>query len=297
VRGIVFHIQRFSIHDGPGIRTTIFLKGCSNVCDWCHNPESIRRAPEIQVYPDKCIACGACVEVCPEGAQEMRDGLHLYHRERCQACGACVRECFAGAMTLAGREMSVEEVLEETLKDQDYYLQSQGGVTLSGGEPVLQTDFAEAILRRCRQENLHTAIETAGNYPYPWLERLLPHLNLVMYDLKAFSPEIHLRHIGNDGSRIRENLRRLADAALPLIVRTPVVGGVNDTPEEIAGIAALIGDYPCLLYYELLPYHNLHTGKFASLDRKYTGGFTTPSRQQMSELAEAARRYVREVRP
>jgi pyruvate formate lyase activating enzyme len=297
VNGIVLNIQRFSIHDGPGIRTTVFLKGCSNACEWCHNPESMRGRPEIQVYPDKCIACGACVVACPEGAHELRDGVKVYHRERCQMCGACVQECFAGALVLAGKTMTAEEVVEEVLKDRPYYAQSQGGVTLSGGEPVLQKDFAREVLRACREAGMHTAIETAGNYPWSYLEELLPHVDLIMYDLKVWDPDIHRRYIGNRGERIRENLRRLAKEERDLIVRTPVIGGVNDTVEEIAGIARFIQSFDRLAYYELLPYHPLGASKYESLGRSHNTDFYTPTKEKMAELANVARRHVREVRP
>jgi len=296
LRGTVFNIQRFSTSDGPGVRTTVFLKGCSNNCAWCHNPESLRRAPELRLYLDRCIGCGRCVEVCPEGAQHLDDGVRRFERDRCRACGTCVAECFAGALELAGRDMTAADVLAEVLKDEAYYRHSGGGVTFSGGEPVLQADFLAAVLAACQQRGLHTAVDTAGNYPWSQLAGLFEHVDLVLYDLKLLDLEKHRRFIGHGGERIRDNLRRLGESGHAFAVRTPVVGGVNDTEEEIAGMARLIGPYPGLAYYELLPYHALGEAKLASLGLEDRSTFTTPSPDQLQALAAAARRFVPDVR-
>ena len=298
--GTVFNIQRFSTSDGPGVRTTVFLKGCSNNCLWCHNPESLHRPPELRTYLDRCVGCGRCVEVCPAGAQQLsaEKGRH-YDRDRCRACGACANECFTGALELCGRDMTVDEVMVEIAKDEPYYRHSGGGVTFSGGEPVLQTEFLTQLLRACRNKGLHTAVDTAGHYPWPKLEGLLDLVDLVLFDVKVLDPEVHLRVIGNDGTRIRDNLHRLGQTGQPFAVRTPVIGSVNATEAEIGGIARLIGQYPSLVYYELLPYHALGQDKLDSLGMTREGdeAFTTPDRQQMESLAAAARPYVPDLRP
>jgi pyruvate formate lyase activating enzyme len=295
--GTVINIQRFSTHDGPGVRTTVFLKGCTNTCAWCHNPESMRPRPEVQLYPDRCIGCGRCLVVCPEGAHEVVAGEKVYHRQRCKACGRCIDECFAGGLVLAGRTRGVEEVMAEILQDEPYYRHSGGGVTFSGGEPVMQHEFLLALLQRCREEGLHTAVETAGNYPWEWLARLLPFLDLVMYDLKVMDPARHRQYVGNDGERTRANLLQLAGKDVPLIVRTPVIGGVNDTPAEIGAIARFIQPFPGLRYYELLPYHQLGESKRHSLGLPAEDRFYTPSKETIADLAATARLSVREVRP
>jgi len=295
--GSVINIQRFSTHDGPGVRTTVFLKGCTNVCAWCHNPESMHMQPELQLYPERCIGCGRCIEVCPEHAHQLVEGEKQFDRERCRVCGTCVEECFAGGLVIAGKRMSVDEVMDEILQDETYYRHSEGGVTFSGGEPVVQREFLLELLRRCKEAGIQTAIETAGNYAWEWLEEMLPHTDLIMHDLKILAPELHEEFVGNDGKRIRENFTRLAETGKPLIVRTPVIGGVNDTAEEIEGIARLIGGIESLLYYELLPYHPLGESKRESLGQTAEDRFYTPDKEKMSELADVARAFVGEVRP
>ena len=295
-KGTILNIQRFSTHDGPGVRTTVFLKCCTNNCAWCHNPESIRLKPEVQTYPERCIGCGRCLEVCPAGAHELVDGHKVYHRERCQHCGQCAEECFAGGLVMAGKTMAPDEVMAQILADAPYYRHSQGGVTFSGGEPLLQRGFLLELLRACQQQGVHTAIETAGNYPWTFLDEVLPCTDLVMYDLKVADPELHRQYIGNDGERVRANLLFLGASGKPLIVRTPVVEGINDTAEEIGGIARFIAAFPGLLYYELLPYHPLGNAKLQSLGLEEEVPFTAPPKTHLHALAEVAREFVGEVR-
>lgn len=297
VTAIVLNLQRFSTHDGPGIRTTVFLKGCTNTCAWCHNPESLRRDPEVQTFPERCIGCGRCVEVCPEEAHSLVDGEKTFDRSRCRACGRCVEECFSGGLTLAGRAMSVEEVVAEIGQDEVYYRRSGGGVTFSGGEPVLHRPFLAEALRRCREVGIHTAIQTAGNYPWEWLEELVPVLDLALYDLKAADPELHRAWVGNDGRRSRVNLQRLDKRGVPLIVRTPVIGSVNDREAEIEAIARFLAGLDHLSRYELIPYHPLGGSKRRSLGLPPEDRFTTPDQQTLTRLAEIARRHLPEVRP
>jgi pyruvate formate lyase activating enzyme len=298
--GVVLNIQRFSIHDGPGIRSTVFLKGCSLRCFWCHNPESIRMQPEVQLFPERCIACDECVRVCPQGARAVEaSGLRSVDRANCDACGICVDSCFAGATVMAGALMRVEEVLAEVLRDQAFYASSHGGVTLSGGEPVLQSDFARAVLQGCRAAGIHTAIETAGNYPWRLLEPLLPLLDLVMMDLKQMDPEKHRWATGASNERVLATARRItSETDLPVVFRIPVVPTVNDAPDEIRATARVVRELAVQraerasaapISLELLTFHKLASDKYHSLDMAYRAAAQQPlSKEQMNVLAGIA---------
>ena len=288
--GLVSNIQRFSIHDGPGIRTTVFLKGCNLACSWCHNPETVSPKPELQYLPDKCIACGACAGVCRFDAQAMIDGKHAFYRERCTVCGECVAVCYAGALELIGKEMTPEEVVAEVMLDEPFYRNSGGGVTVSGGEPLLQVDFTVSILSMCRERGLHTAVETAMAWPWDRIQRVLEFTDLVMMDIKHLSDEEHRKWTGVGNQRILENARKLSQTGIPFIVRTPVVPGVNDSGEIISAIAAFVSELPNAEYYELLPFHPLGSGKYAAL------GKTNPLQGLRSIEPDAVERLAEEAR-
>ena len=288
--GLVTNIQRFSIHDGPGIRTTVFLKGCNLRCFWCHNPEDIRPAAEVQFFPERCIACEACVEACDKGAHLfLEDGCHLFLRDLCDACGACIDTCYAKGLVLVGSRMNTAQVVNEVMQDQAFYTESGGGITISGGEPLLQFDFTYDILARCRELGIHTAIETAANFPWERVAAILPVTDLVMMDIKHMDSETHRRCTGAPNERILSNARRLGQEAQPLIIRTPIVPGVNDSVEQVSAIASFVAQLPNLLYYELLPYHPMAKSKYRSLDLVYQAEeLVSPSREKVAELAAAA---------
>jgi len=295
--GIVTNIQRFSIHDGPGIRTTVFLKGCNLRCFWCHNPETLRTEPELQIFPDRCIGCGACLERCEQQAHVTIDGRRVFHRELCVACGRCADTCYAESLVLVGERRTVTEVVEEVLRDRPFYERSGGGVTLSGGEPLLQLEFARGILARCKREGLHTAIETAASLAWERIAAILPFTDLVMLDIKLLDSKEHRACTGVGNRRILENAVRLGEQGTPLIVRTPIIPGVNDRAESIAPIASFAARLPNLLYYELLPFHPLASGKYQSLGMDYRAKeLKSPGKQQMQALADAARQYGIEVK-
>ncbi len=297
MKGLVSDIQRFSLHDGPGIRSTIFLKGCNLRCAWCHNPETLRATAELQLFLEKCIACGACVRACRHGAQVQVEERREFRRAHCQACGACARVCYAQALVLVGQVMSTEEVLAEVEQDRAFYLDSGGGVTISGGEPLCQPEFTQALLRQCHDAGVPTALETNLAYPWETLAPLLPLLELLMIDVKTLDAEAHRQWTGVDNARMLENLRRLGAAPVPLIVRTPVVPAVNDNAEEIGRIAAFLAPLPNLRYYELLPYHPLGAGKYPRLGMSYTmNEAQRPTDDTMRALAAAARSHGIEVR-
>ena len=292
--GTLFDIQRFAVHDGPGIRTTVFFKGCNNRCAWCHNPESLIVRPQIEFYPTRCIGCGKCFTACPNGAHVLKDGEHVIDRARCTGCGLCADTCYATALTKKGYTATVDEVMETILADKPYYESSGGGVTLSGGEPALQPEFALELLKRCKAEGLHTAIQTAGNVPFPVLQGLLPHLDMVMYDMKGFAPSVYKWYVRGDRERIFANLRLLDEEFHgTLAVRTPVVGPVNDTEEEIGAIAEMLEGFKHLSYYQLMPYHALGKAKYDALDEHFEESFYTPTPEKMTLLEDLAARHVR----
>ena len=260
--GYIFDVQRFSIHDGPGIRTTVFLKGCTLRCVWCHNPEGVDAAPQLSFLPERCIGCGYCARVCPNDAHRVEpERGHVLDRERCTVCGACARECYAGALELVGREATVEEVLETVLRDRPFYERSGGGLTLSGGEPLMQIDFAEALLRGAKEEGLHCAVETCGYVDWGRFERLLPLVDLFLYDIKETDPARHAEYTGAPNEGILRNLRTLCARGAAVLVRLPIVPGLNDRPDHFRAVAAIARELPGLLGFEMMPYHRLGTGK------------------------------------
>ncbi len=298
--GRIFDVQRFSIHDGPGIRTTVFLKGCPLRCRWCHNPEGIRPEPLLAFEPAKCIGCGACLRVCPRQVHRLNGGRHVLDRARCQLCGACAEACCTGALEIVGRDATVAEVMAEVLADRCFYDASGGGMTLSGGEPIFQVDFSWALLSAAKAEGLHTAVETCGFAEYPRLRRLLPVTDLWLFDIKAEDDARHEAMTGVPLGPILENLRRLEGEAARLWLRLPLVPGLNDTPGHFDRVAGLVRSMPRIERVELLPYHPLGTGKYERMG--LAGGLpeppATPNDAQVERWLGALRsRGVRAATP
>lgn len=263
--GLIADFQRFSLHDGPGIRMTVFMKGCNMRCAWCHNPETI--------YPK---------------------AEYLWKEENCIHCGGCEEGCFAGARVLCGTEMTVAQVLEEIKKERPYFGQ-EGGVTISGGEPGVQAEFAWKLLRACRKEGIHTAVETNMSLPPKQLRPLWQQADLILADLKLWDDKAHRRWTGIGNERIKENLRTCAAMHIPLILHTPVMAGVNDTPEEIGAIARFAGSLDSLLFYELLPYHPLGLSK-GKTEHFASEAFQKPDGKRLEELARLGCREGIEMR-
>lgn len=297
MKGMITDIQRYSLYDGPGIRTTVFLKGCNMRCLWCHNPETLSAKRQLHIYGEKCIGCGHCVQACESGARRMENGALVYDPRLCTVCGACADVCFSGALQMSGRLMQPQQVIDEVMQDKEYYDRSGGGITLSGGEVFCQPDFLREVLLLAREQGIHTAVETNLNYSREMLEEFLPLLDLVLFDIKTLDEEEHMRWTGVSNRRIVENARFLLESDTPCIVHTPVIPGATDKVEVIEAIAAFIKDSHSLLYYELLNYNPLGEGKYISLgmDYRFHGARPLPV-SGMEGLAQAARAYGIPVR-
>jgi pyruvate formate lyase activating enzyme len=253
--GIIFDVKKFAIHDGPGIRSTVFLKGCPLSCAWCHNPEGISPIPQVMLTPHRCLAaCRACVAACPRRALSKKK-LLIIDRSRCDGCGRCAAVCPADALQLAGRTARIEEIMAELDKDAVFYRESGGGVTCSGGEPLLQSDFLLELLRAAKKRGWHTAVDTSGQAPYEAFEKILPLVDLFLFDLKTLDPAAHRRYCGTDNALILDNLARLSGNAPSLAVRIPLVPGFNDTDASLARMADHCVSLPRRHDVHLLPYH------------------------------------------
>jgi pyruvate formate lyase activating enzyme len=275
----VFNVQRFSLHDGPGIRTTVFLKGCPARCLWCHNPESQSFAPEVLVVETRCVSCGTCAAVCAHGAPPPGSAL-------CTACGACVLACPAGARQLAGHETTVDAVMEEVLRDRVFYEESGGGVTFSGGEPLAQPEFLAALLAACRAASLHTAVDTCGFSPRERLLSLAPLVDLFLFDVKLVDDARHRVFTGLPAAPILDNLRALEAVHANVWVRVPVVPGHTDAEADIAATADLVAGLPGIRRVSLLPYHRTGGAKARRLGRDdVLGALSPPPPQRLETLA------------
>lgn len=289
--GMVFNIQRYSIHDGPGIRTTVFLKGCPLRCFWCQNPESQHVYPELFFTAEKCVNCGRCVPACPSKANRIdAQGQIQIDRSKCIGCGKCVPVCPEEARSIMGKRMTVDEVVKEVIKDKNFYITSNGGVTVSGGDAVAQPKFAAALLKRCKEEGLHTVIETSGYAPWETFESILEYTDLVYMDIKCIDSELHQRCTGVSNELILQNAVK-ASQIRTVRFRTPVIPRFNDDPEEIKKIALFVKEKTNSDSLELLKYNNLCESKYIRLDKEFTAERDLPP----DDKVEAHMSNLREI--
>ena len=284
----ITNIQKFSIHDGDGIRTTVFFKGCPLKCEWCHNPETQKFEKEMQVDREKCTGCGACAAVCPNGAIHMEEGRPILDAEACVFCGKCTRFCPTGAREVIGQEYTVKELVKELMKDQMFYEESGGGVTLSGGEVMsMDMDYLLAVAKELKRQDVTLTIDTCGFVPYEKFQELLPYVNTFLYDVKVMDPELHKKYMGTDNALILENLVRLAQDGARIYIRIPTVKEVNGNEENMKETIAFLQEHdihPAQI--NLLPYHDTGSGKYRKLDMEYKGtDLHAPDKEEMEALA------------
>lgn len=297
--GLITDFQRFSIHDGPGIRTIVFLKGCPLHCAWCQNPETITPRPEIMLIPHNCIGCGRCMKECPHDCIRGSTGrVCAIDRGRCvlPACGKCQQICYANAINISGRYLTVAEVMDLVMRDREFYERTGGGVTFSGGEPFAQPRFLRELARTAKEGKLHTAVETCGHLHWDIFSSILGYMDMVLYDLKHMDPERHLQGTGVDNRLILENLKRVDSSGMTIRARLPLVPGFNDSEDNIRATSAFIAGLSNLEALDILPYHRMGEPKWGQLDRSYKlHGVEPPARDRIFELADIARKYGIEV--
>ncbi|WP_313164842.1 trans-4-hydroxy-L-proline dehydratase activase [Sedimentibacter sp.] len=280
----IFNIQKFSIHDGPGIRTTVFLKGCPLKCLWCHNPESQEYEKQILYDAEKCVLCGTCVKVCPKNAIKIEDNILTTDMDKCDFCGLCEIYCIQEARQVVGKHYSVEEVLKEVLKDRIFYEKSGGGVTVSGGEPLMFIDFVEELLKKLKEENIHTAVDTSGAVNFESLERIADYTDLFLYDIKLMDDEMHKKYIKASNKTILENLKKLSKIHNNINIRLPIIEGVNADTDHIERIIDFIKDLN-IKKVNLLPYHDIAKHKYKKLDMDYEEEkMSKPSEEKMQRF-------------
>jgi pyruvate formate lyase activating enzyme len=265
VVGRVFDIQRFSVHDGPGIRTTVFLKGCPLRCLWCHNPESIDPRPQLSYRPDRCIGCMRCVGVCPHGCHRIVDGAHVLDRTDCTTCGLCAEECYAEALEIVGKDLTVGKVMETVLSDRPFYETSDGGMTISGGEPLFQADFTHALLTVAKQEGLHTCLDTSGHAAWEAFERVLPVTDMFLFDIKETDPTALQELTGASERLVIRNLESLSQQGATIVLRCPLIPGLNDRTEHLQAIGEIAERLDGIEFVDVHPYHPLGRSKLDAL--------------------------------
>ena len=294
--GRIFNIQRCSVHDGPGIRTTVFLKGCPLSCTWCHNPEGIDRAPVLMINADRCLGCGGCSDACPVEVGGAAPVWEPWDRSACTQCGSCVDACPADARQLAGRDYEVGELADTLERDRVFFEASGGGVTFSGGEPLAQAEFLSDCLRECRRRGLHATVDTCGLAPRETLLEVAKLADLVLFDLKHMDPDRHRSETGSDNSLILDNLRALSENEVEVWVRIPLIPGFNDDPANIEDTGAFLEELPGRHRVYVLPYHGIAEGKWSRLDEAGDRPrLRSPDAESLRSVSEDLARHNLEV--
>lgn len=287
----ILDIQRNSIHDGPGMRTTVFLKGCPLRCAWCHNPESQKVEKELSYREHNCCKCGACIAVCQNDVHTMEDNIHQVNFLNCKACGACEKVCKSDALSIVGERKSIDELMELIIKDQPFYKESGGGITISGGEALIHTDYVLELLKACRFEGIHTAIETSGYVKKSSIEKILPYTDLFLYDYKVESQEMADTYIRGNLKLINDNLDYILSQEKEVILRCPIIPGVNDYEKHFQGIASYGKKWKNNLRVELLPYHDYGVVKGKNVNIKQVK-YTIPTDQDVKKWEVYLRKYM-----
>lgn len=276
----IFEIKRFAVHDGNGIRTTVFFKGCPLKCVWCHNPEGLDFKPQLAFYENKCVFCGECGKVCAQNAHTFPQGMHVFDRSQCIACGKCEAACPRSALTLYGKEVTIGELMPTLLEDADFYRTSGGGVTLSGGECLLQADFCAVLLKRLKENEISTAVDTCGYVPKASIQKVMPYTDVFLYDVKAFDEQVHIQCTGHSNKLILENLKEIDAAGIPVEIRIPYVPGYND--DQMEKIAAFLSELKNISGIRILPYHNYAGSKYRALAMDNTLPGQLPEEAQLN---------------
>lgn len=264
----VFNIQKFCVNDGPGIRTTVFLKGCMLNCLWCHNPESKSTKPQVMLNESRCIGCGACMKKCPNGLHNFDGRVHNFNRSECTVCGKCAESC-VGALEICGKEMTVDEIMIEVMKDAAFYKNSGGGITVSGGEPLAHPQFTLTLLKAAKEAGLHTCIETCGYAKWEDIEAISAYVDIFLWDVKETDSSLHKKYTGVPNERILDNLRRLSGIGASIVLRCPIIPGYNDRAEHLTAIGELATELDGVDHIEVEPYHSLGSHKCTELGYEY----------------------------
>lgn len=286
--GNIFDVKHFAVHDGPGIRTTVFFKGCPLKCKWCHNPESISPRKQLGYIEHKCVNCGKCIAVCPTGAHAVvDDGIHCFDRNRCIQCGKCAQVCPSKALSLYGRTIEMDSLISELVQDVDFYESSNGGVTLSGGECLAQADFCAKLLIELKKKGIHTAVDTCGFVSKETIDKIIDYTDLFLYDIKSFDEDIHQECTGVSNKTIIDNLKYIDSKNKKIEIRYPYVPGYNS--EQVGKIAVFLKEFKNIVEVKILPYHNYASTKYKSLDMENTLPETIPTPEEMESVKKLFR--------
>ncbi len=282
----IINIQKYSIHDGPGIRTTVFLKGCPLNCWWCHNPESQNKGNEIMFFKERCIGCGSCLKRCPSKAIDLVDGYPVVNEVNCTLCGKCSDFCPSNARELVGKNITVKNLMKEIIKDEVFYEESDGGVTFSGGEPLMHADYLSDVLKICKDKGIHTTVDTSGYIDWNQFEKIVDKVDLFLFDIKHMNNEKHIKYMGVGNVVILENLKKLSQRGSNIYIRLPLIAGINDEDENIDAVVDFLSNLN-IIQVNLLPFHKMGMDKYKRLNRSYKlSGLEKPKDEDIDKIAE-----------